>query len=124
MSAGHMLGEGVIKVNLAATHTGSLRTASLASYCDKVRHAVTFFQANDERMHPYQRGRAAITGLRLKSGKIIETGRLVGVAWRGLFSYLFSIAGLTLHRNIHNLTLVIKGDANHVVRHLPRQGEI
>jgi hypothetical protein len=35
---------------------------------------------NDERRHPYQRGRALITGLGLWSGKIIETGRLVGVA--------------------------------------------
>jgi hypothetical protein len=38
------------------------------------------FLQNDERRHPYQRGQASITGLRLWSGKIIETGRLVGVA--------------------------------------------
>jgi hypothetical protein len=36
--------------------------------------------ANDERRHPYQRGRASITGARLRPEKIIGTGRLVGVA--------------------------------------------
>ncbi len=36
--------------------------------------------ANDERMRPYQRGRASITGLVLKIRKIMATGRLVGVA--------------------------------------------
>ena len=35
---------------------------------------------NDERRHPYQRGRASITGMGLESRKVIETGRLVGVA--------------------------------------------
>jgi hypothetical protein len=35
---------------------------------------------NDERMRPYQRGRASITGLRLKLREIMATGRLVGVA--------------------------------------------
>jgi hypothetical protein len=34
---------------------------------------------NDERVHHYQRGRASITGLGLKFGKIIETERLVGI---------------------------------------------
>ena len=38
------------------------------------------FLANDERRHPYQRGRASITGLGLESRKVIETGGLVGVA--------------------------------------------
>ena len=38
-----------------------------------------FSYANDERMHPYQRGRASITGFGLWLRKIIETGRLVGV---------------------------------------------
>jgi hypothetical protein len=36
-------------------------------------------------MHPYQRRRTSITALVLKLRKIIETGRLVVVAWRGLF---------------------------------------
>lgn len=40
--------------------------------------------ANDERMHHYQRGRASITGFGLYLRKIIETGQLVVVAWRGL----------------------------------------
>ena len=31
-------------------------------------------------MHPYQRGRALIAGLRFELRKIIETGRLIGVA--------------------------------------------
>jgi hypothetical protein len=35
---------------------------------------------NDERRHPYQRGRASITGLGLWAGKVIETERLVEVA--------------------------------------------
>ena len=35
---------------------------------------------NDERMRPYQRGRASITGLVLKLREIMATGRLVGVA--------------------------------------------
>jgi hypothetical protein len=38
------------------------------------------FQQNDERTHPYQRGRASITGLGLGLRRIIETQRLVGVA--------------------------------------------
>ena len=38
------------------------------------------FLANDERMRPYQRGRASITGLVLKLREIMATGRLVGVA--------------------------------------------
>ena len=43
-------------------------------------HRVRLERSNDERRHPYQRGRASMTGLGLWSGKIIETGRLVGVA--------------------------------------------
>ncbi len=38
-----------------------------------------FCGANDERMHPYQRGRASIKGLGLWLLKIIETERLVVV---------------------------------------------
>jgi hypothetical protein len=45
-------------------------------------------------MHHYQRRRASITGLVLKLREIIETGRLVVVAWRGLFSDLFRLAAL------------------------------
>jgi hypothetical protein len=37
--------------------------------------------------HPYQRGRTSITGLRLKLRKIMKTGRLIGVACLGLFSF-------------------------------------
>lgn len=50
---------------------------------------VPFSGHNDERRHPYQRGRASISRLRLWKRKIIGTGRLVGVARRGLFSALF-----------------------------------
>ena len=46
------------------------------------------FLPNDEHVHHYQRGRASITGLGLKSGEIIETERLVVVARCGLFSGL------------------------------------
>jgi hypothetical protein len=45
------------------------------------------FLANDEHVHHYQRGRASITGLRLWSGKIIETERLVVVARCGLLCF-------------------------------------
>jgi hypothetical protein len=38
------------------------------------------YPPNDERMRPYQRGRASITGLVLKLREIMATGRLVGVA--------------------------------------------
>jgi hypothetical protein len=50
---------------------------------------ISFSGANVERMHHYQRRRTSITGLVLWLRKIIETGRLVGVAWRGLFVSLF-----------------------------------
>jgi hypothetical protein len=40
---------------------------------------VFILRANVERVHHYQRGRAAITGLGLWSGKCIETERLVVV---------------------------------------------
>ena len=46
---------------------------------------------NDERMHHYQRGRKSITGLRLEIREIIETERLVEVAWRGLFCFFFNL---------------------------------
>jgi hypothetical protein len=42
------------------------------------------FCPTSKRTHPYQRGRASITGLGLKLRKIIETGRLIGVARCGL----------------------------------------
>lgn len=35
-------------------------------------------------MHPYRRGRASITRLRLQFDEIIETERLLRVAWREL----------------------------------------
>jgi hypothetical protein len=39
---------------------------------------LNIFLSNDERVHPYQRGRAPITGWRLQLREIIETERLVG----------------------------------------------
>jgi hypothetical protein len=47
-------------------------------YDEWKRHLIIWH--NDERMRPYQRGRASITGLRLKLREIMATGRLVGVA--------------------------------------------
>jgi hypothetical protein len=46
---------------------------------------------NDERMHPYQRGRASITGLVFELREIIETGRLVGVVMSRLVLPSFSL---------------------------------
>ena len=42
-------------------------------------------------MRHYQRGRASITGLRLESGKIIETERLVVVARCGFIGFLIPV---------------------------------
>jgi hypothetical protein len=42
-----------------------------------------------ERVHPYQRERTSITGLRLKLSENIETGRLVGVVTARLVLLLF-----------------------------------
>ena len=55
--------------------------------------------ANDERTHPYQRGRGLIMGLRLWLRKIIETERLVGVAVARLVSilHLFQVDALNEH---------------------------
>ena len=39
--------------------------------------------------HPYQRGRASLTGLVLKLRKIIQTGRLIGVAASRIVSSAF-----------------------------------
>jgi hypothetical protein len=50
-----------------------------------------FIKPNDERTHPYQRGRASITGLGVYSGEVIETELLVGVAVARLVS-LWSIS--------------------------------
>jgi hypothetical protein len=53
-----------------------------------------FSERTSERMHPYQRERALNAGLRLELREIIETGRLVGVAWRGLFGFfLYRVYG-------------------------------
>ena len=45
-----------------------------------------FFIANVKRMRHYQRGRKSHTGLMVELGKIIETERLVVVAWCALFA--------------------------------------
>ena len=42
--------------------------------------SVSYFGRTSKRRHPYQRGRASITGFRSELRAIIETGRLVGVA--------------------------------------------
>ena len=57
------------------------------------------FLANDERTHPYQRGRASITGLRLKIRRNIETERLVGVAVARLVLPLDSWLRITMSRS-------------------------
>jgi hypothetical protein len=43
---------------------------------------------NGKRVHPYQRGRASITGFGLWLREIIETGRLVGVVTARLVGLL------------------------------------
>jgi hypothetical protein len=48
------------------------------------------FEPNDERMHPYQRGRASITGLMVELRKMIKTGRLIVVVMSRLVVPLLS----------------------------------
>ena len=56
------------------------RKGDVLAITDKCEDGVFHSLENDERMRPYQRGRASITGLRLKLREIMATGRLVGVA--------------------------------------------
>ena len=63
---------------------------------------------NVERMHPCQRGRTSITGLVLKRREIIETGRLLGVAWRGIASSWFGGPQLVTSQGIDQLNSMNK----------------
>ena len=56
---------------------------------------------NVERMHPYQRRRASLTGLGLWLRKIIETKRLVGVECRDLLCLLDCDAVLALDLGVN-----------------------
>ncbi len=55
----------------------------------RVHKEYSFLGQNDERVHPYQRGRALPTGLKRELREIIETGRLVGVVTTRLVLHSF-----------------------------------
>ena len=61
------------------THTVSRSRTSTSSSAGIFQLFAIIILCNVKRMHPYQRGRASITGLVFELRKIIETGRLVGV---------------------------------------------